>query len=256
MIHPTAIIEAGAVLGQDVRVGPFSIIGPQVVLQDRVEVLSHAVVNGHTVIGEGSRIGAFCGIGLPPQDIHYQDEPTRVEVGRGCDIREYVTIHRGTVKGGGLTRVGEQCMLMAYAHIAHDCKVGSHVIMANAATLGGHVEIQDYAGIGGLTAVHQFARIGRYAFVGGASAVSMDVIPFSSVAGNRAKYFGINVVGLRRAGFAAEAVKSIRLAHRVVFQANLRLEHAVEELERQFPDSPDVQAILEFIQASQRGICR
>ncbi|MBF0284743.1 MAG: acyl-ACP--UDP-N-acetylglucosamine O-acyltransferase [Magnetococcales bacterium] len=256
VIHPTAVIETGAQLGAGVRVGPYAVIGPDVVLGDGVEVGAHSVIEGHTSVGERSRISSFTAIGQPPQDLHYDGEPTRVEIGSACAIREFVTIHRGTEEGGGLTRVGDHCMVMAYSHVAHDCRVGDHVIMANGATLAGHVEIQDFAVIGGLTAIHQFARVGRNAFIGGASAVSMDVLPFASAAGNRAKITGVNVVGLRRNGFSEEIIKKIRQAHRIVFRSNLRLENALEELERQMPGVAEAQCILEFIQSSQRGICR
>ncbi|MBF0461865.1 MAG: acyl-ACP--UDP-N-acetylglucosamine O-acyltransferase [Magnetococcales bacterium] len=256
MIHPTAVVDPKAKLGEGVRVGPYAVVGADVVLGNHVEVDAHAVIEGHTIIGEGSRICNFTSIGQPPQDIHYAGEPTRVEIGQQCWIREFVSIHRGTASGGGLTRVGNHCMVMAYAHVAHDCRVGEHVVMANGATLAGHVEVQDYAVIGGLTAIHQFARIGRNAFVGGASAISMDVVPFASAAGNRAQITGVNVVGLRRNGFSEEVIKTIRQAHRIVFRSNLRLEQAIAEVERQFSHSPEVQYLLEFLQTGQRGICR
>lgn len=256
MIHATAVIDSGVELGENVRIGPYAVLGPNVVLGADVEVGSHAVIEGHTSIGAGSRICNFASLGQAPQDIHYVGEPTRVEIGKNCWIREFVSIHRGTEKGGGLTRVGDNCMIMAYAHVAHDCRVGDFVVMVNGATLAGHVEVQDYAVIGGLTAVHQFARIGRNAFIGGASAISMDVVPFASAAGNRARITGVNVVGLRRNGFPEEVIKNIRQAHRMVFRANLRLEQAIEAVERQFPASPEVQCLLEFLQTGQRGICR
>ncbi|MEO5363769.1 MAG: acyl-ACP--UDP-N-acetylglucosamine O-acyltransferase [Magnetococcus sp. DMHC-8] len=256
MIHPTAVVDPGARLGDNVRIGPYAVVGMDVVLEANVEVGSHAVIEGHTLVGHDSRVCNFASIGQPPQDIHYADEPTRVEIGAHCWIREFVSIHRGTAKGGGLTRVGDHCMIMAYAHVAHDCRVGEHVVMANGATLAGHVEVQDYAVIGGLTAVHQFARIGRNAFIGGASAISMDVVPFASAAGNRAQITGVNVVGLRRSGFSEEVIKTIRQAHRIVFRSNLRLEQAIAEVEQQFSSSPEVQYLLEFLQTGQRGICR
>ena len=256
-IHATAVVDPNAQIGNQVKIAPYAVIGPDVVLHDGVEVGAHTVIDGHVTIGVGTRISSFSSIGQPPQDVHYHEEQTRVEIGHSCSIREYVSIHRGTESGGGLTRVGDHCMIMAYSHVAHDCRVADHVIMANGATLAGHVEIQEYAVIGGLTAVHQFARIGRNAFVGGASAVSMDVIPFASAAGNRTKIIGVNVVGLRRnGGFSEEMIKTIRHAHRLIFRSNLRLEQSIEEIERQCPHNADVQCILEFLQTSQRGICR
>ena len=256
VIHGTAVIDSHVRLGKNLRIGPYAVVGRNVTLGDNVEIGSHAVIEGHTSIGAGSRICNFASIGQAPQDIHYADEPTRVEIGNHCWIREFVSIHRGTMKGGGLTRVGDHCMIMAYAHVAHDCRVGDHVVMVNGATLAGHVEVQDYAVIGGLTAVHQFARIGRNTFIGGASAISMDVVPFASAAGNRAKIIGVNVVGLRRHGFSEEVIKIIRQAHRIVFRSNLRMEQAIEEMERQFSDVTEVQYLLEFLQTGQRGICR
>ena len=274
MIHPSAVVEDGAQLGQDVQIGPLSYIGSEAIIGDgcvlkshvvvdgpvklseKVTLDHHAVVVGHTTVGEGTQISSFAAVGHPPQHMDYHDEPTRVEIGSNCVIREYVTIHRGTVRGGGLTRVGNEVMLMAYCHIAHDCRVDDKVIMANGATLAGHVEVQKYANIGGLTAIHQFARIGRNAFIGGASAISMDVVPFASAAGNRAKVTGVNMVGMRRSGFSEEAVKAVRRMHRVIFRSNLRLEQAVEELEKSFAAHPEAQTILEFIQTSQRGMCR
>ncbi|MEO5326900.1 MAG: acyl-ACP--UDP-N-acetylglucosamine O-acyltransferase [Magnetococcus sp. THC-1_WYH] len=255
-IHPTAVVSGQTRLGDGVRIGPYAVVGADVVLDDEVEVGPHAVIDGHTVIGKKTRIFNFASVGLDPQDVHYRGEPTRVEIGDGCQIREFVSIHRGTESGGGLTRVGDDCMLMAYSHVAHDCRVGDKVVMANGATLAGHVEIQDHAVIGGLTAIHQFARIGRNAFIGGASAVSMDVVPFLSAAGNRARVTGVNVVGLRRGGFSEETITAIRQAHRIVFRSNLRLEQAVEELEKNFSAIPEVQWMLEFLQTGQRGFCR
>ncbi len=255
-IHPTAVVDGNAVLGDDVQIGPYAVIGPHVELRNHVDVGSHAVIEGHTMVDEGSRIFNFASIGQTPQDLNYAGEPTRVEIGKACWIREFVSIHRGTAAGGGLTRVGHHCMIMAYAHVAHDCRVGDHVAMANGATLAGHVEIQDYAVIGGLTAIHQFARIGRNAFIGGASAVSMDVVPFASAAGNRSRITGVNVVGMRRNGFSEEIIKNIRQAHRTIFRANLRLEQAIEELEQKYPACAEVQCVLEFLQTGQRGICR
>uniref|UniRef100_A0A1S7LGJ1 Acyl-[acyl-carrier-protein]--UDP-N-acetylglucosamine O-acyltransferase n=1 Tax=Magnetococcus massalia (strain MO-1) TaxID=451514 RepID=A0A1S7LGJ1_MAGMO len=256
-IHTTAVVEEGAVIGQDCNIGPYAVIGPDVSLDNGVEVGAHAVIQGHTCVGEKSVISSFSAIGLPPQDIHYQGEPTKVSIGKRCQVREYVSIHRGTAEGGGLTYVGDDCMIMAYSHVAHDCRVGDQVIMANGATLAGHVELQEFAVIGGLTAIHQYARIGRHAFIGGASAVSMDVIPFASAAGNRSKVTGVNVVGLRRRGFSEEAIKAIRRSHRTIFRSGLRLEQALEEIEKDAMSSfPEVVNILEFIQSSQRGICR
>lgn len=274
MIHPTAIVEDSVQLGQDCRIGPYAHLAGQVRLGDRVVIQSHAVadgavtleegvelghhavVTGHTRIGARTRIAPCAVIGEPPQHLGYKGEPTRVEVGRDCQIREHVTIHRGTEAGGGVTRVGDHVMLMAYCHVAHDCQLGDHVIMANAATLGGHVEIQDHVFVGGLTAIHQFARVGSYAFVGGASAVSLDVIPFVSAAGNRAEVSSINKVGLQRNGFSKERIREILTLFRVVFRAGLRLEEALTTLEQEHADNDDARLMADFIRHSKRGICR
>ncbi len=255
-VHPSAVIDEGAKIGPEVTIEPYVVIGPHVVLDEGVEVGPHAVIQGRTRIGARSRISSFAAIGLEPQDMGYKGEETLVEIGADCSVREFVTIHRGTEKGGGLTYVGNACMIMAYCHVAHDCRVSDHVTMANGATLAGHVEIQERAVIGGLTAIHQFARIGRNAFVGGASAVSMDVVPYMSAAGNRSRVTGVNVVGLRRQGFSEEDIKVIRRAHRIVFRSNLRLEQALEQVERELPPIKAIQCLLEFIHTSQRGICR
>ncbi|MBF0447155.1 MAG: acyl-ACP--UDP-N-acetylglucosamine O-acyltransferase [Magnetococcales bacterium] len=255
-IHPTAVVSNTAQLAADVKIGAYAVIGPDVQLLEGAEVGPHAVIEGHTIIGKKSRIFSFASVGAEPQDLGYKGEPTRVEIGENCLIREFVSIHRGTMKGGGLTRVGNGCMLMAYVHVAHDCRVEDRVIMANGATLAGHVEIQEQAIIGGLTAIHQFARVGRNSFVGGASAISMDVVPFSSAAGNRAKITGVNVVGLRRGGYSEEVIKAIRQAHRLIFRSNLRLEQAIAEIESQLSSVAEVQCVLEFLQTGQRGICR
>ncbi|MEO5376447.1 MAG: acyl-ACP--UDP-N-acetylglucosamine O-acyltransferase [Magnetococcus sp. DMHC-6] len=256
MIHPTAVIDPGAQLGQEVHIGPYSVIGAHVVLKDRVKIGAHSVVEGHTVIDEETQVYHFVSLGQAPQDLHYAGEPTRLEIGKRCLIREYASLHVGTVAGGGITRVGNDCMLMCYVHVAHDCQLGDRIIMANGATLAGHVEIGDMANIGGLTAVHQFVRIGRNAFIGGASAISMDVVPFAMAAGNRASITGVNVIGMRRSGFSEEVIKAVRKAHRLIFQSNLRLEPAIEEVNRQFSDVSQVQLVVKFLQSSTRGICR
>ncbi|MBF0193841.1 MAG: acyl-ACP--UDP-N-acetylglucosamine O-acyltransferase [Magnetococcales bacterium] len=256
LIHPSAVVSPKAQVGQNVKIGAYAVIGPDVQLMDEVHVGPHAVIDGHSTIGKKSRVFSFASIGLEPQDIGYKGEPTRVEIGERCNIREFVSIHRGTHKAGGLTRVGDDCMIMAYSHVAHDCRVFDKVIMANGATLAGHVEIQEQAIIGGLTAIHQFARVGKNTFIGGASAISMDVVPYASAAGNRAKITGVNVVGLRRNGYSEEVIKAIRQVHRIIFRSNLRLEQAVAEIESQFSSVPEVQCVLEFLQSGQRSICR
>ena len=199
-IHPSSIISPGAQIGPDVTIGPFCTIGPDVVLQAGVRLISHVAVDGHTTIGPEAVVYPFCTVGLPPQDLKYRGEPTETVIGPRTQLREHCTIHRGTVTGTGVTRVGADCLLMAVVHVAHDCALGDGVIVANNVVMGGHVTIGDNAVIGGASALHQFVRIGRGAMVGGVSGVEADVVPFSTVMGNRAYLSGLNLVGLRRRG--------------------------------------------------------
>ncbi|MGN7610895.1 acyl-ACP--UDP-N-acetylglucosamine O-acyltransferase [Magnetococcales bacterium HHB-1] len=256
MIHPTAVIDRSVQLGENVSIGPYVVIGSDVTIKDDVKIHPHVVISGPTVIDEGCQIFSFASIGQDPQHLQYDGEKTRVTIGKQTQIREYVSIHKGTEQGGGITSVGDHCFLMAYTHIAHDCHVGNHVIMANAATLAGHVEIGDHAVIGGLTAIHQFARVGSYCFIGGASAVSMDIIPFASAVGNRSSITGINTVGLRRNKVPKETIQMIRQAHRILFRSGLKKEEALSKIEENFPESKEVQMIIDFVRQSQRGICR
>ncbi|HEX7389041.1 MAG TPA: acyl-ACP--UDP-N-acetylglucosamine O-acyltransferase, partial [Acidiphilium sp.] len=210
MIHPTALVAPGAVLGAGVKVGPFCTVGAGVTLEDNVELVSHVVIEGRVRIGAETAIYPFATVGLAPQDLKYKGEDTAVEIGPRCIIREHCTIHRGTVTGHAITRVGADCLLMAVVHVAHDCSVGDGVVIANNVVMGGHVEIADRAIIGGATAIHQFARIGTGAMIGGASGVEADVIPYGSVIGNRARLHGLNIVGLRRRGLDKDAQHRLR----------------------------------------------
>lgn len=255
-VHTTAIVHPKAVIGEGVSIGAFSIIGEHVKVGDGTVIESHVVVDGWTTIGKGNRIFPFSSIGTPPQDISYSGQETMVTIGDNNIIREYVTIHRGTIKGGGNTIVGSQNYIMAYVHIAHDCNVGNHIIMANAATLGGHITVEDHAVIGGLTGIHQFVRIGKYAMVGACSAVSLDVPPFVSAVGNRATLYGLNIVGLRRHGFNKEQVLKIKKAYKILFRSKLSLKEAVTKVEEEVSDSEDVKMMIDFINATKRGICR
>ena len=203
-------------------------------------------------MGDGNRVYQFASIGAPPQDMKYRGEPTRLEIGD----RESVTVHRGTSRGGGTTRIGSEGLYMAYSHVAHDCVIGDHVIMANGATLAGHVTIEDHAIVGGLVAIHQHARIGESAMLGGGAMVVMDIVPFCTAVGDRARLAGPNVVGLKRRGLDDEAVRTVRRAYRVLFQSKLRLEDALVRLRAEFPDSREVAHMVGFIEGSQRGICR
>ena len=255
-IHPTAVIHDTAVVGDGTRVGPYSIVGPGVTIGRDCDIGPHAVVEGPTVIGEGNRIFQFASVGAAPQDQKYRGEPTRLEIGDRNVFREGVTVHRGTVSGGGLTRVGNDGLYMAYAHVAHDCVIGNHVVMANSAALAGHVTIDDYAIVGGLVAIHQHTRIGESAMLGGGAMVVMDVLPFCIAVGDRAHLAGLNAVGLKRRGFSEEALRAVRSAYRILFQSKLKLDDALVRLKAEFAGSAQVAQMVRFIEASERGICR
>jgi len=248
-IHPTAVVDAGANIADTVSIGPYCVIGPDVELQDRVELLSHVVVQGRTQVGPDTRIFPFASIGTIPQDLKYRGEPSKLVIGSNNTIREHVTINPGTERGGMLTRVGNDCLLMVGAHVAHDCLLGDHVIMANNATLAGHVTVGDYAIVGGLSAVHQFVRIGAHAMVGGMSGVEFDVIPYGSVLGDRARLCGLNLVGLKRRGFSKDDIDGLRKAYRMLFAEEGTIRERVEDVASEFSDSALVNDVLEFIRA-------
>ncbi|MBI5504911.1 MAG: acyl-ACP--UDP-N-acetylglucosamine O-acyltransferase [Deltaproteobacteria bacterium] len=255
-IHPTAIVAEGARLGDEVVVGPYSIVGGDVEIGARTEIGPHTVIDGHTCIGRRCRVTGQASIGTAPQDLKYAGGPTRLEIGDDNVIREFVTVNRATEHGGGVTRIGHRCMLMAYAHVAHDCTLGDNVVMANAATLAGHVTIEDWAIVGGLVAVHQFVRVGESVILGGGAMVTLDVPPYCMAAGDRASLHGLNLIGLRRRGFSEETIKAVRGAYRVVFQSGLKLADALARLRSEFESSPEVARLVHFIEGSQRGICR
>jgi len=256
-IHPSAIVSPQAELGEGVRIGPYCTVGPDVVIEDGAELVSHVVVDGHTRIGPGVVLYPFCTVGLAPQDLKYKGEPTRCEIGARTQIREHCTIHRGTVTGKGITRIGSDCMLMAVAHVAHDCTLGDHVLVANNAVMGGHVSIADHVVIGGSAAIHQFVRIGRAAMIGGVSGVEADVIPFGSVIGNRARLAGLNVIGLKRRGFEKPQILQLHTAFRSLFSHEGVFAQRLEETRRRFGGDPLVAEILAFIDApSHRGLIR
>lgn len=257
MIHSTACVDPQASVAEDAEVGAFTVIGPDVTVESGCRIGPHVVIEGHTRIGAGTEVSQFASLGAPPQDKGYAGEDTRTDIGRDCIIREYVTVHRGTPKDRTLTTVGDGCFLMAYSHVAHDCDLGRNVVMANAVTLAGHVTIGDYANIGGMTAIHQFCRIGRMAFVGGASAVSMDVPPFSSAAGNRAKLYGLNSVGLKRSGMSKAEIHAVRRAYRALFQKGTSQEEALAQLRAsEDADVAPVAELIDFVSASSRGVAR
>ena len=254
MIHPTAIISPDSAVARGVKIGPYAVIGPEVDIGADTEIGPHCVIEGRTRLGENVKISQFASIGAPPQDLKYSGEPTRVEINDRTVIREFVTIHRGTQGGGGITRVGRECLLMAYCHVAHDCQVGDNVIMANGATLGGHVEIGEHVIIGGLSAIHQFCRVGAYSFLGGMSGVNKDIPPFVKFWGQRGNLYGLNALGLRRQGFSKEAISALRDAYRIIFQGNDTIKDALETVESRFETIPEVMSFIEFIRTSKKGV--
>jgi UDP-N-acetylglucosamine acyltransferase len=255
-IHPSAIVADGASIGEDCFIGPFCTIGAEVSLGNGVRLDSHVVIDGRTSIGDQTHIYPFVSIGLAPQDLKYQGEPTATEIGARNHIREFVTIHRGTAVGGGLTKIGDGNLLMAQAHVAHDCQVGNDVIMANAATLAGHVEIADKANIGAYSGVHQFCRVGREAFIGGYSVVVKDALPFAISQGNHARCYGPNRVGLKRRGYDTETIAQINRAFHLLLASKLNTSQAVEKIREELTGSPEVDYLVEFIEASTRGVVK
>ncbi|WP_029030873.1 acyl-ACP--UDP-N-acetylglucosamine O-acyltransferase [Salinarimonas rosea] len=251
-IHPTAIVEDGATLGAGVAIGPFCRVGADATLGEGVVLESHVVVEGHTTIGARTRIHPFACLGGPPQDYKYDGSPTRLVVGADCTIREAVTMHRGTPHGGGETRVGDRCFILAYAHVAHDNRIGDNVVLTNTAMLGGHVTIGDFAIVGGGAGIHQFVRIGAYAFVGGLAAVEHDVIPYGMAIGNRADLAGLNLVGLKRRGVPREAIHALRHAYRALFEGAGTLAERVDAVEAQYGATPQVREILDFVRSAGR----
>ena len=254
-IHPTAIVDPSAQIGENVVIGPFTCVGGEVVIGDGVELKSHVVLDGRTTIGRNCEIFPFASIGHRPQDLKYSGEDSVLNIGERNIIREYVTMNPGTQGGGMETRVGDDNLFMVGAHVAHDCIVGNHVIMANNATLAGHVIVGDFAIIGGLAAVHQFCRIGRHAMIGGMSGVENDIIPYASVMGGRASLSGLNLVGLKRRGFTKDEIGSLRVAYRQLFAEEGLLSERIEDVAKQFPDLEAVMEIVEFVRAdSSRGL--
>ena len=256
-IHPTAIVAPGAELAGDVVIGPYCVIGGGVRLGRRVSLRSHAVVDGRTTIGEGTRLFPFASIGLEPQDLKYRGEKSELVIGCNNTIREYVTMNPGTAGGGMVTRIGNDCLFMVGAHVAHDCQIGNHVVMANNATLAGHVVVEDYAVLGGLSAVHQFVRIGKHAMIGGMSGVERDVIPYGQVMGDRARLYGLNIIGMQRRGFSREDIQGLRNAYQFLFSTDGTFIDRVNETAERFSGIGPVDDIIEFIRAdSSRAICQ
>ncbi|MHC8509612.1 MAG: acyl-ACP--UDP-N-acetylglucosamine O-acyltransferase [Rhodospirillales bacterium] len=256
-IHASAHVETGATLGEDVVIGPFCVVGADVTLGAGVRLESHVVVTGRTTLGPKSTVYPFASVGQPPQDLKYAGEPSRLEIGAGAVIREHVTMNPGTKGGGMLTKIGDNCLFMVGAHVAHDCQIGDHVILVNNATLGGHVTVEDWAILGGLSAVHQFVRVGKHAMVGGMSGVETDVIPYGSVIGNRAHLVGLNLVGLKRRSFSREVIHAMRQAYRLIFAEEGTMAERIEDVSELFGDNEPVMDIVNFIRInSSRQICQ
>jgi len=255
-IHPSAVVSPNAEIGSGCVIGPYTVIGDHVVLGNNVRLDSHCVIDGRTRIGEETHIYPFVSIGLPPQDLKFAGEETETEIGRRNRLREFVTVHRGTKGGGGITRIGDDCFLMAQAHVAHDCLLGNGVIMANAATLAGHVTVEDNANIGAYSGVHQFCRIGREAYVGGYSVVVKDALPFALTVGNHAKCYGLNKVGIRRRGYSPEAIAALHHAFHLLLSAKLNTTQAVELMRAEINSSPEVDELIRFVESSKRGVVK
>jgi UDP-N-acetylglucosamine acyltransferase len=255
-IHPTAVVGVRAEVGEGSYVGPYCTVGDEVRLGARVRLESHVVVDGRTEIGDDSHVFPFASVGLAPQDLKYRGEPAETRLGRRSRVREFVTIHRGTEGGGMLTSVGDDCLIMAQAHVAHDCRVGNGVIMANAATLAGHVEVSDGANVGAYSGVHQFCRVGREAYVGGYSVVVKDALPFALTVGNHAKCYGLNTVGMKRRGYPADTIEALHHAFRLLLSSKLNTTQALARIRGEVSDSTEVRELLRFIETSERGVVK
>jgi UDP-N-acetylglucosamine acyltransferase len=249
-VHPKARIAEG------VEIGPYSVIGEQVSIGKDTKIASHVVIDGWTTIGERNQIHSFSSIGTQPQDIGYKNDETYLIIGNDNVIRECATIHRATTKEDRKTEIGDKNFLMAYSHVAHDCKLGNNIIMANSVALGGHIVIEDYSILGGIVAVHQFVRIGAYAIIGGQSAVSQDIPPYVSAAGNRAKLYGLNLVGLKRRGFSDAVINNLKKAYKIIFRSGMTIEEAIKKVADELPDCREVTYFVDFMRHSKRGVTR
>jgi UDP-N-acetylglucosamine acyltransferase len=256
-VHPTAIVDSGAKIPASCKIGPYCTVGRDVELGEDCELISHVVMEGPSRIGARNRFFPFSSIGLGPQDLSYAGEPTRLQMGDDNVVREFVTLNRGTVKGGGLTRIGSHTLIMAYTHVAHDCVIGDHVILANAATLGGHVIVEDWATVGALCPVHHFVRIGAHAFIGGGTTITRDVLPFSKTAAERGTHaYGLNALGLERRGFSKERIHKIHHAYKVLLASKLNTSQALEKLRGEPDHGKDVEMLIRFIEESDRGVIK
>jgi UDP-N-acetylglucosamine acyltransferase len=255
-IHPTAIVHPKAGIAEGVEIGPYAVIGEHVTIGKGTRIAAHVLVEGWTTIGERNQIHSFSSIGTPPQDIGYKNEETYLIIGDGNVIRECATVHRATTKEDRKTVIGNKNFLMAYSHVAHDCKLGNNIIMANSVALGGHIVVGDHAILGGIVAVHQFVKIGPYAIIGGQSAVSLDIPPYVSAAGNRAQLYGLNLVGLKRKGFSDETIAALKKAYKIIFRSGLTQDEAVRKTLEELHDVAEVVTLVDFIRSSKRGITR
>ncbi len=255
-IHPTAIISPESQIEEGVEIGPYSVIGPHVKIGKGTTIGSHAVIEGPTEIGNNCRIFQFASIGAIPQDLKFVGEECSVIIGNNNTIREFVTIHKATAADIGMTVMGDNNLIMAYCHIAHNCKLANNIVMANAANLAGHIHVEDHAIIGGLTGIHQFTRIGCHSIIGGASAVTLDIPPYVTASGNRAKLHGLNLIGLKRRDFKDKTIKTLKEAYRIIFRSSLLLSHAIEKVREEVENLPEVDHFIEFIERSERGVCR
>jgi UDP-N-acetylglucosamine acyltransferase len=254
-IDATAIVHPRAEIGEGTVIGPHATIGPRVRIGPNCRIGASSVIDGWTEIGEGTEIFPFASVGLIPQDLKFRGEETRLVIGRRNIFREFVTIHRGTHGGGGVTRIGDHNLFMAYAHVAHDCQVGTETIFANGATLAGHVLVEDYATIGAFSGVHQYCRVGRHAFIGGYSVVTKDALPFAKTVGNRARIYGLNTIGLMRRGFSPDVISKLKRTFRYLLQSKLNTTSALQQIqEDRSLACTDVQYLLDFIRTSQRGV--
>ena len=256
-VHPTAIIDPQAKIHPSCKIGPYCVIGPQVQLGEGCHLVSHVAMEGPSKIGADNGFFPFSSIGMAPQDMTYAGEPTQLEIGDHNEIREFVTINRGTVKGGGVTRVGNYNLIMAYTHVAHDCVVGDRVILANAATLGGHVTVEDWAVVGAMCPVHQYVRIGAHSYVGGGTTITKDVLPFSkTVAARDTHAYGLNALGLERRGFSKERIRKIHHAYKVLLASKLNTSQALKMLKAEPDSGEDVEMLIRFIETSERGVIK
>jgi UDP-N-acetylglucosamine acyltransferase len=256
-IHPTALVETGAIIPESAKIGPYCTLGADVVLGDGCELVSHVVLDGHTRLGVGCRVYSFAAVGVAPQDLKYAGEPTSVEIGDRTVIRECATISRGTAGGGGTTHVGSDCLIMAYAHIGHDSNIGDNCILANGATLAGHVTVEEWATVGALCPVHQYCRIGRYAYVGGGTTITQDVLPYSLTSAKReTRAYGLNKVGLERRGFTREQLRALQHAYRLLLASKRNTSQALDALRAEANACEEVQYLLRFVETSERGVLK